>query len=159
MINWMQEAIPAKQPSKKKRFGHQFKGPIIPFGAQIEYKPSQQCDIMRLHQFGKKMRSGVFLGYVQHAGGGWTGYLTIIDWQQVEQASTNSDIYAKRFKAAEVEIVFKQDAYCFPIAEGELRMPDGTEESLIKRVGKSVHFKNKKKLHGATHGEPEAAPE
>ena len=58
------------------RFGHQFKGPIIPFGAQIEYNPSQQSDIMRLHQFGKKMLSGIFIGYVQHAGGRGDGQVT-----------------------------------------------------------------------------------
>ena len=63
----------SSQTAFEKRFGHQFKGPIIPFGAQIEYKPSQQSDIMRLHQFGKKMLSGVFLGYVQHAGGRMDG--------------------------------------------------------------------------------------
>ena len=147
----------SSQTAFERRFGHQFKGPIIPFGAQIEYKPSQQSDIMRLHQFGKKMLSGIFIGYVQHAGGGWTGDLTIVDWQQVEQATTNSDIYTKRFKAEEVEVVFKQDAYCFPIAEGDLRLPDDTEESLIRRVGHSVYHKNKKKLHGPTHGDSAAA--
>ena len=91
------------------RFGHPFKGPIIPFGAQIEYKPSQQSDILRLHQFGKKMLSGIFLGYAQHAGGGWTGDLIISDWEQIENATTNSDIHTKRFKAEEVVVTFKQD--------------------------------------------------
>merc|ERR1711873_47515 len=71
----------------ERRFGHQFKGPIIPFGAQIEYKPSQQSDIQRLHQFGKNMLAGIFLGCVQHTGEGWSGDLIIADWQQVEQAA------------------------------------------------------------------------
>ena len=116
----------SSQTAFELRFGHQFKGPIIPFGAQIEYKPSQQTDILRLHQFGKKMLPGIFMGYVQHAGGGWTGDLIISDWEQIENAATNSDIHTKRFKAEEIVVTLKQDAYCFPISAGDLRFPDDT---------------------------------
>ena len=52
----------SSQTAFELRFGHQFKGPIIPFGAQFEYKPSQQSDILRLHQFGKNMWPGIFMG-------------------------------------------------------------------------------------------------
>ena len=38
----------------ERRFNAEFKGPIIPFGAQIEYTPSRDTDIQRLHPFGKK---------------------------------------------------------------------------------------------------------
>ena len=97
------------------------------------------------------------MGYVQHAGGGWTGDLIISDWEQIENANTNSDIHTKRFKAEEIVVTLKQDAYCFPIAAGDLRLPDDTREGLIRRIGSSVHHKNKEKLPWATHGEPEAA--
>ena len=97
------------------------------------------------------------MGYVQHAGGGWTGDLLVSDWEQIERATTNSDIYTKRFKAEEVAVTLKQDAYCFPIAAGDLCLPDDTREGLTRRIGSSVHHKSKEKLPGATHGEPEAA--
>ena len=139
------------------RFGHQFKGPIIPFGAQIEYKPSQQSDIFRLHQFGKKMLPGIFMGYVQHAGGGWTGDLLVSDWEQIENAKRTSDIHVKRFKAEEVVIIIKQNQYCFPITTGNLRVPGETNKQLIRRVSSSTQNKNKEQLPGAIHGEPEAA--
>ena len=107
----------------EKRFNQPFKGPIVPFGSQIEYKPSRDSDIQRLHQLGKKMLPGIFLGYVQHAGGGWTGDLIITDWQQIESADHRTHIHAKQFKSEEVKIVWKASPHCFPIAEGNLRLP------------------------------------
>ena len=68
-LRCIHDKLQGDQTAFEKRFEQPFKGPIIPFGAQIEYKPSQQIDIQRLHQFGKKMLAGIFLGYVQHAGG------------------------------------------------------------------------------------------
>ena len=52
----------------KPRFGEPFKGAIIPFGAMVEYHPISQKDQSRLHQFGKKVLFGIFLGYAFHAG-------------------------------------------------------------------------------------------
>ena len=52
----------------ERRFGEPFKWPIIPFGAMIEYHLSPPKDKMRIHQFGKKVLPGVFLGYELIAG-------------------------------------------------------------------------------------------
>ena len=62
----------------ERRFADGFVGPIIPFGAQVEYKPARESDVQRLHAFGKKTHAGIFIGYVQHAGGGWTGDVRVI---------------------------------------------------------------------------------
>ena len=48
----------------ERRFGEPFKGPIILFGAQVEYHHISAKDLSRLHQFGKKVLHGIFLGYV-----------------------------------------------------------------------------------------------
>ena len=53
----------------ERRFGQSFQGPIIPFGSLIEYHPITAKDQSRIHQFGKKVLSGLFLGYVLYAGG------------------------------------------------------------------------------------------
>ena len=45
------------------RFGEPFKGPIIPFGAFVEYHPISMRDQSRLHQLGKKVLPNIFLGY------------------------------------------------------------------------------------------------
>ena len=52
----------------KRRFGKPLKGPIIPFGSQVEYYPISAKDQSRIHQFGKKVLPGWFLGYALYAG-------------------------------------------------------------------------------------------
>ena len=47
----------------ERRFGQPFKGPIIPFGSLVEYYPITAKDQSRIHQFGKKVLPGLFLGY------------------------------------------------------------------------------------------------
>ena len=49
----------------ERRFGKPFNGPVIPFGALVEYHP---ISASRLHQFGPKVFLGIFLGYVLYAG-------------------------------------------------------------------------------------------
>ena len=44
-------------------FGMPFYGPVIPFGAMVEYHPTSAKDQSRLLQFGAKVLSGLFLGY------------------------------------------------------------------------------------------------
>ena len=43
--------------------GNLFKGPIISFGSLVEYYPISAKDQSRIHQFGKKVLPGLFLGY------------------------------------------------------------------------------------------------
>ena len=49
-------------------FGQPCKGPIIPFGSLVEYFPISAKDQSRIHQFGKKVLPGLFLGYALYAG-------------------------------------------------------------------------------------------
>ena len=48
----------------ERRFGMPFNGPVIPFGAMVEYHPISAKDISRLHHFGPKVLPGIFLCYV-----------------------------------------------------------------------------------------------
>ena len=52
----------------ERRFGQPFNGPIIPFGSLVEYHPITAKDQSRIHQFGKKVLPGLFLGYALYAG-------------------------------------------------------------------------------------------
>ena len=52
----------------ERRFGEPFKGPVIPFGAMVEYYPISSTDKSRLHEFGKKVLPGIFLGHELIAG-------------------------------------------------------------------------------------------
>ena len=52
----------------ERRFGQPFKGSIIPFGSLVEYHPITAQDQSRIHQCGKKVLPGLFLGYALYAG-------------------------------------------------------------------------------------------
>ena len=111
------------------RFGESFGGPIIPFGAEVPYKPITDKDIVRLHKFGSKMLSGVFVGYEQRAGSGWSGNLLIVDWDEIENTDAVCDIYPKTINAEEVQPILLSGKFRFPIAEGALCQPDAGGKS------------------------------
>ena len=93
-------------------------------GAEIVYKPYSDKDIARLHKFGSNMLPGIFLGYVQQSGGGWSGDLRVLDQEQIENALDISEIHERRLKAAEVEVLMDGENFRFPLADGSLKQPD-----------------------------------
>lgn len=99
----------------KARYGEDFRGPAIPFGALVEYYPITDKDHKRLDPFDSKLLPGLFIGYEQQCGGGWSGDLLPVDIEQIEHSVTLSDIHPKRFKADEVRAVKKQEKFIFPI--------------------------------------------
>ena len=67
----------------EKRWNEKFTGPIIPFGAEVQYKPIAPKDSAQLHDFGAKLLKGLFFGYEQRSGGGWTGQVYVVDANQM----------------------------------------------------------------------------
>ena len=103
----------------ERRFGKPFEGPIIPFGSLVEYHPITAKDQSRIHQFGKKVLPGLFLGYALYAGGMWKGDVLIADLEELETMDA-SEIYSKRLNAKEV--IFPQKGeFTFPIADGRIK--------------------------------------
>ena len=84
----------------ERRFGQPFKGPIIPFGSLVEYHPITAKDQSRIHQFGKKVLPGLFLGYALYAGRIWKGDVLIENLEELETMDA-SEIYSKRLNAKE----------------------------------------------------------
>ena len=85
----------------ERRFGQPFKGPFIPFGSLVEYHPLTAKNQSRIHQFGKKVLPGLFLGYGLYAGGIWKGDVLIADLEELETMDA-SEINSKRLNAKEV---------------------------------------------------------
>ena len=54
--------------SYERRFGQPFEGLIVPFGSLVECHPTTAKDWSRIHQFGKKVSPGLFLGYALYGG-------------------------------------------------------------------------------------------
>ena len=79
----------------ERRFGQPFKGPIIPFGSLVEYHPITAKDQSRIHQFGKKVLIGLFLGYALYAREIWKGDVLIADLEELETMDA-SEIYSKK---------------------------------------------------------------
>ena len=103
----------------ERRFGKPFEGPIVPFGSLVEYHPITAKDQSRIHQFGKKVFGGLFLGYALYAGRIWKGDVLIADLEELETMDA-SEIYSKRLNAKEV-IFSKQGEFTFPIADGRIK--------------------------------------
>ena len=81
----------------ERRFGQPFKRPIIPFGSLVEYHPITAKDQSRIHQFGKKVLPGLFLGYAVYAGRIWKCDVLTADLEELETMDA-SEIYSKRLK-------------------------------------------------------------
>ena len=85
----------------KDVFGQPLKGPIIPFGSLVECYPITAKDQSRIHQFGKKVLPGLFLGYALYAGGIWKVDILVADLKELETMDA-SEMYSKRLNAKEV---------------------------------------------------------
>ena len=110
----------------ERRFGKPFEGPVIPFGSLVEYHPITAKDQSRIHQFGKKVLPGLFLGYALYAGGIWKGDVLIADLEELETMDA-SEINSKRLNAKEV-IFPKEGEFIFPIAGGRIKTPGEDQE-------------------------------
>ena len=120
----------------KRRYSADSSGLLIPLGAEVTYLPITDKDKARTHQFGSKVLSGISLGYDQQEGGGWSGDLLVLDWEEIENAEHSSDISIKRFKASEVSAIKIGELFRFPLAEGVLRQP-GSDRHLTPRKRRS----------------------
>ena len=93
----------------------------------VEYHPITAKDQSRIHQFGKKVLVGLFLGYALYAGGGnWKGDILFADNEELETMDA-SEICSKRLNAKEV-IFPKQGEFIFPIADGRIKTLGGDQE-------------------------------
>ena len=83
-------------------------------------------DQSRIHQFGKKVLPGLFLGYALYAGRIWKVDVLIADLEELETMDA-SEISSKRLNAKEV-IFPKQGEFILPIADGRVKNLGGDQE-------------------------------
>ena len=110
----------------ERRFGVPFIGPVIPFGAMVEYHPISAQDSSRLHQFGPKVLPGIFFRYVLCAGGIWKGDIMIADIEELEEMDA-SEIRARRLNAKEVLTPMSGEKFIFPIEDGTVKLSGGDQ--------------------------------
>ena len=110
----------------ERRFGMPFNGPVIPFGAMVEYHPVSAKDLSRLHQFGPKVLPGIFHGYVLYAGGIWKGDIMVADIEELEEMDA-SELHVRRLIAKEVSTPMKGDNFKFPVSDGTVKVSGGDQ--------------------------------
>ena len=98
-------------------FWEPFKGPIIPFGSLVEYYPTSARDQSRIHQFGKKVLPGLFLGYALYAVRIWKGDVLVADLEELETMDASA-IYSKKTQCKGSNISQKNEKFIFPAADG-----------------------------------------
>ena len=111
----------------ERRFGELFNGPIIPFGSLVEYHPVSSKDQSRIHQFGKKVSPGLFLGYALYAGGICKGDMLVADIEELEEMNA-SEIHGKRLAAKEVLTPMRGEIFIFQIADGTVELSGGDQD-------------------------------
>ena len=130
----------------ERRFGESFKGPVILFGAMVEYHPISTRDQSRLHQLDKKVLPEIFLGYALITGGIWKGDNLIADIEELENM-VGSEIYSRRINAKEVSIPRKGEEFIFPVAHGTAKL-SGRDFEFREQTVRSEDFS------GELQGEP-----
>ena len=79
---------------------------LLTFGAVVACNPISARDESRLHQFGKKVSPGIFLGYELIAGGFCKGDILI---RKIFEQLDASEIYPRRINVKEVLITQKKE--------------------------------------------------
>ena len=111
----------------ERRFGQPFKGPIIPFGSLVEYHSITSKDQSKIHQFGKNVLPGLFLGYALYAGRIWKGDVLIADLEELETMDA-SEIYSKKTQCQRGDISQSKKRIYFPIADGRINPLGGDQD-------------------------------
>ena len=111
----------------KDVLGNHLKDLLFPFGSLVEYYPNSAKDQSRIHQFGKKVLPGLFLGYAFYAGGIWKGDVLTADLEELETMDA-SEIYSKRLNAKEVIFPKEKGEFIFPITDGRIKTPGGDQD-------------------------------
>ena len=100
---------------------------IIPFGSLVEYYPTTAKDQSRIHQFGKKVLPGLFLGHALYVGGLWKGDVLVGDLEELETMDA-SELYSKRLNAKWVIFPKEKGEFIFPIADGRIKPLGGDQD-------------------------------
>ena len=123
----VQDLLSDGKTPQERRFGEPFNGPIFPFGSLVEYYPFSAKDQSRIHQFGKKVSPGLFLGYALYAGGIWKGDILVADVEELETMDA-SEIYSNRLNAKEVIFPKEKRKFIVPVADGRIKFSGGYQE-------------------------------
>ena len=152
----VQDKLSDGKTSYERRFGMPFNGPVLPFGAMIEYHPISDRDLSRLHQFGPKVLPGIFfLDMRLHAGEIWKGDMMVADIEELKEMDA-SELYARRLNAKEVFTPMKGEHFIFPVADGTVKHSGGDQ---VLRTSTLIRDRpDRREERGILRGESDGSP-
>ena len=116
-----------------------FNGPVIPFGAMVEYHPISAEDLSRSRQFGPKVLPGKILGYASHAG---RRRVNRGHWRMVEDGR----IWTPRLKAQCKRSVNAKERWKFHISQSQM------EQTIHFNKGSSRTRRGTRSFRGESDG-------
>ena len=128
-------------------------GPIKPFGTFVEYHLVSPKDLARIHQVGKKVLTGIFLGYELIVGGIWKGDILIADLEDLQKLDA-SDFYLRRINAKQVLIRQKVVEFMFPFVDGAPKL-SGRDNKFREPAPRQESTVRSEDLSGEVQGESE----
>ena len=117
----IQDLVSEGKTPNERRFGMPFHGPVIPFGAMIEYHPISAKDLSRLHQFAPKVLPDIFLEGI------WKGDIMVADIEELEQMDA-SEICSQRLNAKEVLTSMSGEKFVVPVTDGTDKISGGDQD-------------------------------
>ena len=93
----------------KDDFENHSKGQQFLFGAMVEYHPISAKDLSRIHQFGKKVSPGIFLGCELIAGRIWKGEILNADLEDLEKLDASEILSSKNQPERSIDQMVQQN--------------------------------------------------
>ena len=112
----------------ERRFGQPFKGPIIPIGSLVEYQLITAKDRSRIHQFGKRVLPGLFLGYALYAGENLEGWHTGCRPWGVGDDGRMANLLKKELMRKRWYFQKETGKFIFPVADGRINLSGRDQE-------------------------------
>ena len=78
-------------------------------------------NLSRIHQFGKKVLRGIFLGYAVYAERMWKGDILVADFVELENLGS-PEIHARRLNGKEVIMPNGGENFKIPVADGKVNL-------------------------------------
>ena len=102
----------------ERRFGEAFKGPIIPFGARVEYHPIQYEINQDFISLARRSYLGFYSDLHRLQGRIWKGDVSIEELGKLDA----SEIHARRLNAKEITTSKRGDNFICPFADGTAKL-------------------------------------
>ena len=117
-------------------------------------------DQSRIHQFGKKVLPGLFLGYALYAGGNWKGDILVADIEELETMDA-SEIYSRRLNAKKSNISQSKWKFYFPATNGRIKFAGGDQELRTSTLIREhpIQGEDQRQFLGETEGSPPPPPQ